>query len=157
MARTRMAVLFVILATCGSAASQGSTPQDDALATVQAFVRANETADLALIAGTFDDGATVFFPGERPQRASGKAEIRAVFAALFKQRKGPITITPRDVVVQLLGDVAIVTAHLGTLPALPVQAPTAFARRTFVLRRIDDQWLIVHLHASNFALVPEPR
>jgi uncharacterized protein (TIGR02246 family) len=156
MARTFTAVLLVILATYGSVLSQGITPQDDALATVQTFVRANETANLELIVSTFDDAATVFFPGDRPQRASGKTEIREVFGELFKQRKGPITITPRDVSVQLLGDVAIVTAHLRALPATPVREPTVFPRRTFVLRRVEGRWLIVHHHASNFVLGPPP-
>jgi uncharacterized protein (TIGR02246 family) len=141
-------------ATAGSALSQGTTPEDAALATVQTFVRANETANLELIVSTFDDAATVFFPGDRPQRASGKAEIREVFANLFKQRKGPITITPRDVNVQLLGEVAVVTAHLTALPTGPVREPTVFPRRTFVLQRINGRWLIVHHHASNFVLAP---
>jgi hypothetical protein len=86
MARTAVATLIVILAIHSSGLSQGKTPQDDALATVQTFVRANETANLDLIVSTFDEGATVFFPGGRPQRASGKGEIREVFAELFKQR-----------------------------------------------------------------------
>jgi uncharacterized protein (TIGR02246 family) len=157
MARTAVATLIVILATHSSGLSQGKTPQDDALATVQTFVRANETANLDLIVSTFDEGATVFFPGGRPQRASGKGEIREVFAELFKQRKGPITITPRDVSVQLLGDVAIVTAHLRALPASPIREPTVFPRRTFVVRRVEGRWLIVHHHASNVALEPAPQ
>jgi uncharacterized protein (TIGR02246 family) len=157
MARRATAMLLMILATHTSGLSEGKTPQDEALATVQTFVKANETADLELIVSTFDEAATVFFPGDRPQRASGKAEIRGVFAELFKQRKGPITITPRDVRVQLFGDVAIVTAHLRALPASPVREPTVFPRRTFVLRRVEGRWLIVHHHASNFALEPAPQ
>jgi ketosteroid isomerase-like protein len=73
---------------------------------------------------------------------------------IFKQRKGPVTITPRDVNVQLFGDVAIVTAHLQDLPPMPVREPMMFPRRTFVLRRIAGRWLIVHLHASGFPLTP---
>lgn len=157
MARTAIATLIVIIATHGIGLSQAKTPRDDALATVQTFVRANETANLDLIVSTFDERATVFFPGGRPQRASGKGEIREVFAELFKQRKGPITITPRDVSVQLFGDVAIVTAHLRALPATPIREPTVFPRRTFVLRRVDGRWLIVHHHASNIALEPTPQ
>jgi len=42
------------------------------------------------------------------------------------------------------GDVAIVTAHL----VRPSTAPGT-SRRTFVLRKTGDRWLIVHLHASN--------
>jgi hypothetical protein len=50
-----MAMLLVILATDSSGLSQGTTSQDDALATVQTFVRANETANLELIGSTFDE------------------------------------------------------------------------------------------------------
>jgi hypothetical protein len=74
--RTYVAVILVILGSGVSPLSQGTTSEDAALATVRTFVRANETADLELMLSTFGDEATVFFPGERPQRASGKAEIR---------------------------------------------------------------------------------
>ena len=95
-----------------------------------------------------------FFSGGRAQRASGKSEIRQVFAELFKQRSGPITITPRDVNVQLFGDVAIVTAHLRALPTSPVREPTVFPRRTFVLRRVGGgRWLIVQ-HAYKRRVAP---
>jgi uncharacterized protein (TIGR02246 family) len=150
-------LLLVCLASCGSLAalSAQSVPQDDgAAATVQTFVRANGTANLDLILRTFDEAATVFFPGDRPQRASGKPEIRNIFSELFKQRKGPITITPRDVEVQSFGDMVVVTAHLTSLPSGPVLEPTVFPRRTFVLRRVDGRWLIVHHHASNFVVAP---
>lgn len=120
--------------------------------TVQTFIRANETANLELIVGTFDDAATVFFPNGQAQRADGKAEIREAFARLFRSRTGPITITPRDVNIQLFDDSAIVTAHLGDLPPMPIREPITFARRTFVLRQVGDRWLIVHLHASGYLL-----
>jgi ketosteroid isomerase-like protein len=120
--------------------------------TVQTFVRANESANLELIVATFDDTATVFFPSVQAHRATGKAEIREVFAELFRLRTGPITITPRDVNVQVLDEVAIVTAHLNALPTLPISEPVTFSRRTFVLRKVGERWLIVHLHASNYLI-----
>ncbi len=143
--------LFVLLSMTPSPA-QSTTSRDRVMETVQTFIRANETANLELIVGTFDDAATVFFPGGQAQRANGKVEIREVFAGLFKPRTGPITITPRDVNIQVFDDSAIVTAHLGDLPPLPIRQPVTFARRTFVLRRVGDRWLIVHLHASNYLL-----
>lgn len=155
MARTTTSMFFMILAAASSGLGQGRTPQDEAMATVETFVKANEVADLELIVGTFDQSATVFFPGDRPERASGKAEIRAAFGKIFRQRKGPITITPRDVIVQSFGDLAIITAHLRALPASPVREQTVFPRRTFVLRRVEGRWLIVHHHASNFVLQPQ--
>jgi len=146
-----VAALFVLLSMTPSSA-QEATLRDRVMETVQTFIRANETANLELIVGTFDDAATVFFPGGQAQRANGKGEIREGFAGLFKQRTGAITITPRDVNIQMFDDLAIVTAHLGDLPPTPIREPMTFARRTFVLRQAGDRWLIVHLHASNYLL-----
>jgi len=145
------AALLVLLSMTPSLA-QGTTSRDRVMETVQTFIRANETANIELIVGTFDDAATVFFPGGQAQRANGKVEIREAFAGLFKPRTGPITITPRDVDTQMFDDLAIVTAHLGDLPPTPIREPMTFARRTFVLRQVGDRWLIVHLHASNYLL-----
>jgi len=125
-------------------AAQSVSDQDLAIKTVQTFIAANERADLPLMMSTFADDATVFMPGEPAQRISGSAAIRDAFTALFAARRGPIVITPADINVQMYGDVAIVTAHL----VRPSTAPGT-SRRSFVLRKIGDRWLIVHLHASN--------
>ena len=149
----RMAAAAVwILSSMTPSLAQGTTSRDHIMETVQTFIRANETANLELIVGTFDDAATVFFPGGQAQRANGKAEIREAFARLFRPRTGPITITPRDVNIQVFDGSAIVTAHLGDLPPMPIREPITFARRTFVLRQVGDRWLIVHLHASGYLL-----
>jgi uncharacterized protein (TIGR02246 family) len=139
-------LLVVVFVVSGASAQSDSAGRDSALATVQTFIKANETRDLELIVSTFADDATVFFPGEPQTRVSGKENIRQAFAALFQQRAGTITIKPTDVAVQLFGDMAIVTAHLER----PATAPGT-SRRTFVVRRTGDRWLIVHHHASNFA------
>jgi uncharacterized protein (TIGR02246 family) len=156
-AMTQSAAMFVWLLLLGSlhlASAQDEPSQDNPMLTVQAFVRSNEAGDVERTLNTFDDAATVFFPGERPQLASGKATIREVFVKIFEQRKGPVTITLRDVNVQRFGNTAIVTAHLRDLPAATVQEATTFPRRTFVLQRVADRWLIVHLHASSLAVAP---
>lgn len=124
--------------------AQSLSEQDLALKTVQTFIAANERADLPLMMSTFADDATIFMPGEPAKRISGSAAIRDAFAGLFAARRGPIVITAADVQVQLLDDIAIVTAHLVRPPTSP-----GTSRRTFVLRKTGDRWLIVHLHASN--------
>lgn len=149
--RMAAAALLVLLSMTPSLA-QGTTSRDRVMETVQTFIRANETSNLELIVATFDDAATVFFPSGQAQRATGKAEIRETFARLFRPRTGPITITPRDVHIQVFDDSAIVTVHLGDLPPMPIGEPSTFGRRTFVLRQAGDRWLIVHLHASNYLL-----
>jgi ketosteroid isomerase-like protein len=136
-----VACAFVVVV---GTAAQSVSEQDLALKTVQTFIAANERADLPLMMTTFADDATVFMPGEPAKRLSGNAAIRDAFAALFTARRGPIVITPADIDAQMYGDVAIVTAHL----VRPSTAPGT-SRRTFVLRKTGDRWLIVHLHASN--------
>jgi ketosteroid isomerase-like protein len=153
--RMSVTVLFGCLAIGQVAQPQTGKEEDLAVATVRTFVRANEQSDLDLIMSTFDEGATLFNPvGDRPYRLSGKAQIRQAFSEVFSRRSGPITITPRDVSVQMFGEMAIVTAHLREVPPQPIRDPISFARRTFVLRRVGDQWLIVHHHASNFQWNP---
>lgn len=143
-----MRELFVVTAcvfvTLLNAGAQSRSDQDLALETVQTFIAANERADVALMMTTFADDATMFMPGEPAKRLSGSSAIRDAFAALFAARRGPIVITPADIKVQMYGDIAIVTAHL----VRPSTAPGT-SRRTFVLRKIGDRCLIVHLHASN--------
>lgn len=155
-----MGRLSIVVATAAVLPASGSAQNlspNSPVSVVETFVRANERADLELIMSTFDEAATLFPPGDRPQRATGRTEIRAFFESTFGQRSGPITITPRDVHVQQLGDIAVVTAHLAPLPTLPVAEPTTFPRRTFVVKRVDGRWVIVHLHASNFQLSPPRR
>jgi ketosteroid isomerase-like protein len=139
-----LVVAWAFVASVNSAAAQSAGGQDLPVQTVQTFITANERADLPLMMTTFADDATVFMPGEPAKRLSGSAAIRDAFSALFAARRGPIVITPADVQVQMLGEIAIVTAHL----VRPLTAPGT-SRRTFVLRKIGDRWQIVHLHASN--------
>ena len=157
MMRVGGAVLVAVLltvwgptdATAGQDGSRGGPME-----IVTAFVRANEQGDLDRTVATFADDATAFLPAVPPQRATGKAAIRDAFRRLYGQRTGAISITLTEVNVQESGDTAIVTAHLGAVPALPVAQPTTVARRTFVLRRSGTRWLIVHLHASNVLVAP---
>ena len=153
-ARTLLVAWLAFFAGAAGPIGASGASNHGAIETVKEFVAANELADLARILDTFDDEATVFFPGGQPQRASGKAEIRAAFAQIFKRRTGPISITVRDIEVQSFDDVVVVTAHLAALPSAPALEPTVFPRRTFVLRRAGERWLIVHHHASNFTVEP---
>jgi ketosteroid isomerase-like protein len=121
--------------------------------TVQMCIKGIETGDLDLIGSTFAEDAVVFFPSVSAARVSGKAAIRQAFGEIIGP-SGAGKISPRDIVVQEFGDVAIVTAHLKDLPAAPILTPIVFPRRTFVLRYADGRWSIVHLHASNFQLAP---
>lgn len=131
----------------------GEVTRPSPLETVMTFIRGIETGDVELLTSVFAEDATVFQPVVVPTRAVGREEIRAAFRGIFPNG-GAGKITPRDVLVQDLGEIAIVTAHLRAMPELPVTKPTSFARRTFVLRWTGERWEIVHLHASNFRIEP---
>jgi ketosteroid isomerase-like protein len=98
----------------------------------------------------FDDNATVFYPRAVPHRADGRAafeeHFRQVFVDIRKGKSGPpyMDIRPRDLNIQMLGDVAIATFHLDDRPGF-------LNRRTIVLHNTPAGWKIVHLHASEVA------
>lgn len=157
-------VAIAVLAAFVSSASAGQVSQassDPALAKAKAFVAALNNADLDALVGTFADDATIFLPfSSDPERVTGKERIRGAFDP-FLQRvrasgEGPpyLQISPADVHVQHFDGMAVVTFHLGQFPAPPEKEPSTFSRRTVVLRQIEGEWLIVHLHASN--IVPAP-
>ena len=115
-----------------------SSPEE----TAKALVKALETANIDLLMSTFDESATVFMPSPlMPGRRSGKTEIREAFEAFFKSLPPGavlITITPRDLETQLLGDVAIVTFHLGQVPAQPPQGPVSLGGSVPFLVEIEN-------------------
>jgi ketosteroid isomerase-like protein len=96
------------------------------------------------------DDATVFYPRAVPNRADGRAEFERTFRQVFEQiRAGRTTgpymdIQPRDLKIQIAGDVAIVTFHLDDRPGF-------INRRTVILKKLAPGWKIIHLHASEVA------
>jgi ketosteroid isomerase-like protein len=124
----------------------------DTIASVEVALRGLLTAfanlDWDAFRASFDDEATVFFPrGYQPTRAESRDEIERVFLREFEEARagvsGPpyLDLRPRDFLIQEMGDIAVVSFHL--------ILPGALRRRTFVLRRSDGAWKILHLHASN--------
>ncbi len=158
-----VAILWIAALTVVAVEPPPASPAvDDALATVHAFVAALNHADLDGVLDTLDASATAFLPtGAVSSRVSGKEALRNVFQPFLdgvrQTGSGPpfMALTPHDIVVQHLGDdAAVVTFHLAPLPSQPITHLLTLSRRTFVLRRIDAGWRIVHLHASNRVMEP---
>jgi ketosteroid isomerase-like protein len=126
----------------------------DVEASIADFVDAFNQLDWERFRGCFADDATVFHPAnaevrDRLERAEGRKEVEASFRLVFAEaRKGKsappyLNIRPRDVKIQQLGEtVVIVSFHFD-------RGASSFGRRTLVMQKRGDQWLIVHLHASN--------
>jgi len=158
--RSATALIVTLLLATTPAQALTAQGRDDVQATMDGFLVAFNNLDMPAFIAYFADDATFFNrpappPQTFPDRVQGKAEIQRVFQVVFEQiragsgRAAPPfqNIEPQDLLVQRIGDVAIVTFHLGT--------KTSRSRRTFVLRRIGAAWKIAHLHASTFDTAPQ--
>jgi ketosteroid isomerase-like protein len=118
----------------------------DVRETLNDFFRTVEAMDLDRVATFFEEDAQMFSPlGTYPARLDGRVAILAQFKAIadaIKQMPAPLKIDPQQLVVREFGDLALVTFHLN----LPGGGP--LHRRSFLLRRTNVRWQIVHIHAS---------
>jgi ketosteroid isomerase-like protein len=106
----------------------------------------------------FADDATVFFPmPEPPERVQGKQAIQRRFEHVFASIRGTAKsgppfhyLVPEDLSIQLIsGHSAVVSFQL--------RNEERIARRTLVLTKMNGQWLIIHLHASNTPVVEKSK
>ena len=117
--------------------------------TVEHFLAAFRDLEWTPFLAAFAEEATVFFPfPDQPRRASGKTAIAAIFQPFFadirrRQPTGPpyLALNPIDLQIAIHGATALVTFH--------IQDPGRLCRRTLLLVKQNDTWLIHHLHASN--------
>jgi len=127
---------------------QSGSPELEVRAALAKFIRAFDNLDWEGFRLAFDDSATVFYPRAFPERATGRAEFEKTFKTVFEQiRAGRsaapyMDIQPKDMDIQIFGDIAIATFHLDDRPAF-------LNRRTIVLNKTAAGWKIVHLHASE--------
>ena len=118
--------------------------------TLSDFIQAFDNLEWDHFCAAFSDDATVFYPREFPSRANGRQEYEKTFQKVFDRiragrTQGPyMDIQPRDLRLQLAGDIAIVTFHLDDRPGF-------LNRRTIVLQKQPSGWKIIHLHASEVA------
>jgi ketosteroid isomerase-like protein len=116
--------------------------------TLSRFTAAFSQLDLDGMMICYANDATAFFPvAHHATFLYGKEEIREAFAKVLSKIRAAgfnsIKLDLEDVKVQRFGDASIATFHIrdGDL-----------SRRTLVLTRSRDEWLIQHLHASNAPL-----
>lgn len=119
---------------------------------VEVFLTAFRNLEWEAFLATFAEEATVFFPfPDHPRRADGKPAIAAIFQPFFAQVRrqrpgGPpyLTLDPCDVQITQEDTSALVTFHL--------HDPGVLCRRTLVLHKRNERWLIRHLHGSNLPI-----
>ena len=140
-------VMTVILSTLSVARAQ-TNPQKDVERVIRDFLVAFSNRDVALFGPYFSEDATVFFPPSKAAplgRVQGRSEIERTFKMIFdayppRSDRPATPISPQDLLIQEFDGHAVVTFQLGS--------ETARQRRTFVLKRVGDEWKIVHLHGS---------
>ena len=138
-------VVLILFIAPGAVCAQAP----DAERTVREFLVPFANRDFDRFIPYFAEDATMFFPPATTAPTGlvrGRAQIEQAFKTLYtayprKPGTVPNPITPKDLLVQQSGEHAIVTLLLGN--------ETAPGRRTIVLRRVADQWKIVHLHGSS--------
>jgi ketosteroid isomerase-like protein len=131
------------------AQSKNSSDSVTVMNTMNDFLTSFINLEWEKFASHFREDATAFFPpsSKFPYRANNKSEIEKIFKAVFENaHKGKsqppyLDIVPKEIRVQLLDSVAIVSFIL--------EDPELIGRRTFILNKTKERWMIVHLHASG--------
>src|SRR5215472_3941424 len=115
----RIAVAFIallVLSVFGQ--TQRAGPEADVREALAHFIRAFDDLDWEHFRLAFDDNATVFYPRAIPQRANGRAEFEKAFKTVFEQIRSTksaapyMDIQPKEMKIQLYGNLAIATFHL---------------------------------------------
>ena len=146
-------VVAVALSTLGVAGAQ-TKAQTDVERVIRDFLVAFSNRDFAVFVPYFSEDATVFFPPSTAAplgRVQGRSEIERTFKMIFdayppRPNRPPAPIAPQDLLIQEGDGHAVVTFQLGS--------ETARQRRTFVLRRVGQEWKIVHMHGSAAGTQP---
>jgi ketosteroid isomerase-like protein len=136
---------------CSSSQTQPGSPELEVRASLVKFVHAFDNLEWQSFREAFDDSATIFYPRAFPERANGRTEFENNFKMVFRQIRGGKTdapfmdIQPKNMRIQMFGDIAIATFHLDDRAGF-------LNRRTIVLsKKTTAGWKIVHLHASEVA------
>jgi len=161
-------VVFVILMSSLISSAQTSPenlPKSTDLQAIELtlsdFIEGLNTADIDRYLGTFAPDVSVFLARPRsPARVVGISKIKEVYEPFFIRARGNspgpryMNLSPKDLEVIILGSTAIVTFHLGELKQSPT-SPYFFSRRTLIMAKKSERWIIVHLHASQILVKPE--
>jgi len=144
-------ILFCLLLSC-SLVSQGqdrkSNPKDsiELSGRMMAFINALNNLNWEDFRSFFDQDATAFLESDTLTLLEGKSGIEKMFKPIFEETpknvKGPpyLHLQPLNMNFYLQNDMAIVSFHL--------KRGNTIARRTFVWKKRQKTWLIIHLHGS---------
>ncbi len=117
---------------------------------IQDRTTAMRTGDAETICSSYAPDAVVFSLAPPLVQPSDGTRDVAKLQAWFAERGGSVWSEVRDLQVTVDGDLALCTSldSMGASPNSP-QPFTLWHRSTLGMRRIDDQWRIVHQHTST--------
>jgi ketosteroid isomerase-like protein len=112
------------------------------------FIESFKVLDIEAMMSCFAEDSTSFFPSHHySSKIVGKSQIRARFEQVINKIKAAgltqIALPVEDLDTMNYGETALATFHI---------RDSDLSRRTVVLRKNEDEWLISHLHASNAPL-----
>jgi len=152
--RRYLHLLCVVLLIANRTAAQKSpaNANNDSLDVVKQlkdFTVAFNNLDYEHFQNFFSTEVTVFFPPSAmvAERINGKDSVMSVFKKFFakvKQGKSAppyLDIDPQKTQIKIFGDIAIISFELTD--------PDALSRRTIIMKKENQNWLIIHLHASK--------
>jgi SnoaL-like domain len=99
-----------------------------------------------------EDVTGMFDASWAPERKEGRKSVESMFGPMFPAAgaapdKDRFLIKPEDLLIQDLGDAAVISFHM--------RNPGNFARRCLVVRKKDNKWQIVYINGSSFSVVPK--
>ena len=147
MTKVRLSLILLSILSSISLKAQNKD-SIDVISSVTNFVTAFNNFNWTEFRASFADDATMFHPfWSQPKRRNGKQEIESAWLEIFPEfvdtkNTRRLQISPKDVNIQIYGQTAIVTFHLG-------DGINQLSRRTLVMIKDKDNWKIAHLHASS--------
>ena len=146
-----MQKIKIILCSLAFLLSLGLSAQSkdsaEVVLTAEKFVKAFNQFNWKVFRNSFTDDATMFHPfWEQGRRRAGRTEIEATWLEVFPEfidsaNTETLQINPKDVHIQLYGETAIISFHLG-------EGIKRLSRRSLVMIKQNKEWKIAHLHAS---------
>ena len=127
---------------------QAQNERDEVDQMLSLFVKNLNDLDLEPFIENFASDATIFYPRNSfpIERVSGKESIKNEFRTFFDNVRGNrteppfLSISPMDKELKVYNNIAVVSLHF--------KLGEEFHRRTIILEKRNNKWLITHLHAS---------
>ena len=144
-----LSLVSIMMLLCNAAISQKKFTKDsmDVVNRAKDFITAFNNFKWEDFRNFFAPDATMFHPQPpNSRRLIGRKEIEEIWVKVFPEfldtgNKEVMSISPKEIHVQLYNETAILTFHL--------QGNTTLGRRSVVWNKQKGVWKIVHLHAST--------